>query len=565
MIGLRTASVTGGVIAAIAGAVFVAPPALAHHHPTPVELDSPGVVFVQTVARVNISLIEHNRLGRHIALVQRTYSPVLATGSGFAVDPAGAIVTSAAVVQPNLRRAEIFAVNKLFNERYGSEAAVPNDPFTEHTVKDLPDDPVNQRLQRCYQPNTADDTGGCIVAVTREVRVFPYVTSQKLYGTLPAEVLTPKPGAASELAVLRVGASSMPTVNLGQSAAGAQALSILGFIGVPGRAHELIKADAHLAKPGGDQLKRDEFFAPATKLLSQGMAGGPVVAEKGQVIGFFVKPPGNNSPRLVSATAITAALSSVGIAPQRGPVDAVFEDASHSFKNRLYAASIPSLQRTLALYPGHFIAAANLKVARAKAGTAEDLTNQALSSPAPKSGSSGGGLSAWWLIVVIAGGILVLGALIALLVLPRRRRHHPGHPGKPGPEAEPKVQTPAQRPPSGAQPKPPIDLTEQSGRRDPVRGASEPILFVEPTPSGAGRPVPDSASASVASGSMTPARTRGQKSQARSSVLPQTSQPPKPSGRSADTSYCTNCGQPLQPRHRYCGRCGHAADDAGSA
>ena len=77
-------------------AVVGAGPAQAHDHPTPVELDAPGVVQVQTYGQVSISLIEHNRAGAHIGLTQRTYTPLLRSGSGFAVDASATIVTSPA-------------------------------------------------------------------------------------------------------------------------------------------------------------------------------------------------------------------------------------------------------------------------------------------------------------------------------------------------------------------------------------------------------------------------------------------------------------------------------------
>src|SRR5438105_13485124 len=84
-------------------------PAAAHTHPTPIELDSPAVVRVETYAEVSISLIEHNQRGTHIGLTQRTYMPLLASGSGFAVDPSGGIVTTRKAIDVDLKRAEIYA------------------------------------------------------------------------------------------------------------------------------------------------------------------------------------------------------------------------------------------------------------------------------------------------------------------------------------------------------------------------------------------------------------------------------------------------------------------------
>src|SRR5919202_6927742 len=111
------------VLAAGSAVVVVATggPAVAHEHPTPIELDAPAVVRIQTYVRVSISLIEHNQRGIHIGLVQRTYMPLLASGTGFAVDPTGAVVTAPKVIEVDVRKAEIYAVNQVFNERYGAE------------------------------------------------------------------------------------------------------------------------------------------------------------------------------------------------------------------------------------------------------------------------------------------------------------------------------------------------------------------------------------------------------------------------------------------------------------
>src|SRR5262249_46206523 len=152
------------LIAVLAGAAvsvgITGKPAVAHTHPTPVELDSPAVVRIETYAQVSISLIEHNRSGVHIGLLQRTYTPLLASGSGFAVDPSGGIVTARKVIDVDLRRAEIYAVNKIFNERYANAAPLPDDPFTTHSITDVDrTEPIAGRLQRCYQPNATDETG----------------------------------------------------------------------------------------------------------------------------------------------------------------------------------------------------------------------------------------------------------------------------------------------------------------------------------------------------------------------------------------------------------------------
>src|SRR4051794_11448014 len=131
----RVAQLATALLAGLVLSGLVAAPAVAHNHPTQAELTAPAVVFVKTFARVDISLVEHNRAGRHIGLVQRTYEPEIASGSGFAVDPNGTIVTAGPVVTPDLSRAWLYAVNKIFSERYGRNASMPKDPFGKQTIK----------------------------------------------------------------------------------------------------------------------------------------------------------------------------------------------------------------------------------------------------------------------------------------------------------------------------------------------------------------------------------------------------------------------------------------------
>ena len=212
------------------------PPAFGHTHPTPVERAEPAVVRVETSVQVDISLMEHDRHGKHIGLYQRRYELVVNAGSGFAVDPSGAIVAAGGVVKADTRKAEIYAVNRIFNDRYRNRAPLPAKPENETTIRnDDPDDPLNSRLQRCYRTNTADTTGGCVIATNRVIRVYPYVSSQARYGNLAASVLYPKtedPGDAP-VSVLKVGASSMPAVDLGDSTAGTANFTALGFTEIP--------------------------------------------------------------------------------------------------------------------------------------------------------------------------------------------------------------------------------------------------------------------------------------------------------------------------------------------
>ncbi len=441
-------------------------PAAAHTHPTPIERASPGVVFIEARAKVEVALIEHRQAGDnfgvHIGIIQSTWNPVLDTASGFVVDPTGTIVTTGSITRSDLDRARVFAVNQAFHQRYGGAAPLPKDPFARNRLGDS-GDRNEQRLEACYPPNVTNDAGGCVVRVTPDYVVYPYVTDQQRYGGLHAEVL---PGGTRDVAVLSVrGANSMPTVAVGSSTAGAEALGVLGFTGIPGTGNPLQEINQHLATTGGDRLKTTGLDAgdvrDAARLqsgLQNGMAGGPVLAERGQVVGLLPYPadPGSAAPRLVSIESVLPVLAKAGITPHGGPVDASFEAAMHLFKNNGYAASIPSFSKALELFPGHFVASRNLAIAKQRSGagatgtgagaTVAGGSDQGTGSAA---GATGTGSSWGWPIgIVLAVAVLAAGALLYLLWWRRRspaaavagpgqspsgsHRPPPGQPGGPG-------------------------------------------------------------------------------------------------------------------------------------
>jgi hypothetical protein len=553
-----------GILAAVTAAELVAMPnASAHTHPTPTEKAAPAVVFVETRARVDIALIEHNRLGRHIGLVQRTYSPVLAAGSGFAVDPSGVIVTSGAIISPDMAPAEVYAVNQLFHDRYGANAPIPADPFTQHRIPDIADDPVGSRLSVCYIPNTTNGDGGCVVKVTPEYRVYPYVSSQQKFGDLSADLISPRPGSTADVALLRIGASSMPTVNLGQSVAGAEAISVLGFTSVPTAAHPLVQIDAHLVQKGATTIRPADFTPKLINGLRAGVRGGPVVAEGGQVIGFMSSPlqgagqAQTGSPTLVTASAIQSALQKALVTPHRGPVDVDFEAAMHNFKNAGFAASIPSFQDALSLYPGHFLASTNLEIAKAKQGTTPTAGSTQTTAVAP-SGRKSSTAWVWSLIVLALLAALVLGTL--LLVRRRRRRPYDAGAGESGkapvPPDRPLPPAAAARAQESVIAKPPPRTGQPTGVASDKPAATStgragPTAQRLP----AGKEQPASAvAAPPAQGSRVAARPREMSMMPSPSV---TNTNVAASARSQQAPiFCTSCGGRLAAHHRFCGWCG---------
>ncbi|MFP5346746.1 MAG: zinc-ribbon domain-containing protein [Actinomycetes bacterium] len=607
-------------------------PASAHQHPTPLERAAPGVVFVQAQAQVDVALVQHRQArdpsGIHIVITQSTSHPVMASASGFVVERTGAVVTTGSITAMDSDRAQVFAVNEAFHQAYGTP--MPADPFARQQVAP-PTDPLQQRLQACYPPQVVNDAGGCVVRVTPTYVVFPYVTDQAKYGDLQAELL---PSSTPDIALLQVrGATSLPTVALAQSTNGAQALSDLGFTGPPDADHPLQSVDTHLQQVGGTALKTEglskDELADQNKLIPAvpaGLLGGPLVAEEGQVIGFLVPPQGQesvaNPPRLVDAAAIRKVLSAEGITPQRGPVDTTFEAAMHPFKNGAYAAAIPALKQTLALFPGH--AVANQSLAKAQQEVGPGQTQAAPDASATGQDVAPAATSTSRLPLVLAVVVLVLLAGVGALLFVRRRRAREETPAadevaagevavgarSPVPVQAASGQRQDVRPPPSATASPPRGTPvvgvagARAGERTPGESAGRPSRAGQGSQPGtpvpkqvppkqasakqaspprhasgavaapASRPRTNGGPAGVGPAGVGPAgvpdRERGVSTPpagASGSRPSRVGSPVQPSRRGgapdqplpAKAQFCTSCGRRLAPGDRFCPQCGHAA------
>jgi len=544
-------------------------PASAHVHPTPTELAAPGVVYVEAGARVEVALVEHQIPAPHLTIVQSTSNPVLQSASGFVVDPTGAVVTSGVIHPPTaeqVNRASVYAVNEAFKKRYPGRLRASGTELFDPQRIGSDADPLQQRLEACYPPNTTNDAGGCVVSVTPTYVVYPHVIDQAKYGRLPAELVQ---ASTSDVAVLRVrGGSGMPTVNLGQSTDGAQALSVLGFTAVPDPKKPAPAIQTHLADVGSHDFKtklKPEEAADNGRLaegLRNGMLGGPAVAEKGQVVGFLVPEPGSGPPpaqpgRLIDAAAIRKVLDDAGVEAHQGTVDATFESASHNFKNKYFADSIPDLERTIELYPGHALAAIDLAVA-------EQNVAQGNPSPAtPTEGNSAatGSETFPWTVVLSAVAALLVLAAVAVIVLRRNRKASEsgggdhGGPRAPGP------------------PKPRAGKPGTVRAREGTPRAATPHAATPGDPSRTGtglreRPKVPSGVAGEGAVSVAEGRGAGQGGAPSRSVPGQRAADAGGNGSAGESravatpapgnsqAFCTHCGAALGPHHRFCGRCG---------
>lgn len=411
------ARVTVLVAGAVAALPLCAPPALAHDHPSGItDLVTPSVVRVEATQRVDITLLDHLGELRH---VDRSYEVPLGEGTGFVINPEGAVVTLTKVVKSE-RDAAVYAANRIFAAHH--KVRLPAD-FARH---ELQDDLLNRHLQACYPPKSA--TATCLTKVTTRITVFPNLNPPDAKGYAVEVAAT---GSGPERPAVLVptgradGGAGMPTAPLAERAPGQESapVSIAGFPGRPAASVKLTTEIAHLAKGGAGEGGRP-FADPQRKvnepvklggLADGGLRGAPVIGDKdGRVIGMLTG--GGEEARMLGVREISAALAKAGVAPRRGAVDAAFEHALTRFHTGYYTEATPGFQRVLDLYPGHPVAAAHLRTSLDKRGTAAD---KGTARQATAGETAGRGLPLWSFLAV--AGVLLLAVLAAFLLLWRRR------------------------------------------------------------------------------------------------------------------------------------------------
>ncbi|MEV8630400.1 hypothetical protein AB0395_01970 [Streptosporangium sp. NPDC051023] len=532
-------------------ATAVTTPALAHEHPSGItDLVTPAVVRVEAKAHVDITLLDH--IGE-LVHVERSYEVPIGDGTGTVVNPEGGIVTLTRVVKSD-KDVAVYAANKIFAEHH--KVKIPED-FERHTIKDRL---LNHHLQECYPPKLP--TATCIIDVTTEIRVFPNISPPDEEG-FKAEVVRAGDKPDSPAVLMPVGradgSAGLPTAPLAAQVPekDASPVAVAGFTGRPAAGLQETVDIGHLRAGGAGEGGR-QFRDPQGKvdepqklgaLVDRGLLGGPVIEDKkGEVVGLLVG--GGNDARMIGVREITKALAEAKVTPRRGPIDAAFEQALTRFHTHYYGDAVPAFQRVLDLYPGHTVAAAHLKTAQQKRGTAED--EGARKADAAARGARAG-LPLWPFLV--AGGLLVLAVLAGAFLLWRRR-------GAAEEEPEPeRREEPVTPPPPGPPPVPRRPLLDEGADLTVVVGRSFPALpkvtpsspLSSTSPGRAGQPGQPGQPVLVARdpGAGPAARDGG----------------PAPAVRDTSTKptevvqkYCTACGMRLGPAHRFCGYCGHPSE-----
>jgi S1-C subfamily serine protease len=420
----------GGLAVLLAGLLLLPASPVRANDPTPttkaVALASPGVVYVSVAAEMSVRVPNRDLqalLGMGTAIVRGIRTEDLVSGSGFVVNPKGTVVTASHVVNfsdDELEQLKTYAVNKLFFEE------LPSDPYTRQSTRNQD---WNRLLRDCY------DEVLCQITVKPAVSVItPAQGEEGRTRTLPATIATSSEFEETDITILHVNATNLPTAPLAKTTGDLQPGQPIIALGFPGSADELLKtgrteptpvfgsiSSVRSPKEGSGQVVQVDA------VIESGTSGGEAVDAEGKVIGLIsftgvdvISLNGDGSEAgfrtqgyLRTVDDIHDALKKVGVTAERGEVDIAFAQAMNNYWTHHYSAAVSLYQRVLNLADGHLLAKRYLTLAQAKAGGSEDL-------PVPGLAAAGAGQDSDGTTKLLAFALLavLIVALVVLLVLP---------------------------------------------------------------------------------------------------------------------------------------------------
>ncbi|MGH2723089.1 MAG: trypsin-like peptidase domain-containing protein [Actinomycetota bacterium] len=490
-----------------------------------VVLATPGVVFIATDVTVSIKLSYGDLLGGPNKVITRKYSFPYSSGSGFVVSPDGTIVTASHVVQPDSNEVKNYAVNTLFSDIF--DYPVDN-LFVRYNA---PDRFVRNIQDQCYRQER------CEFKINAKSNVLTAISiaGQQLATGEEARVLTSTGAGKTDVAVLDINGTNLPTVPLADSVgelSTGDEVTGLGFPGSNQGLNEGITEPTNIfGRVSNIRTEGTSQLVEVDADLEPGMSGGPVLDQQGRVIGLtsftLLQSSGESGPEyLRTVDDIKAAMASAGVSASRGPLDNAFASAMNLFWGSHFSAAVPEFQKALALSDSHPLAKEYLAQAQAKAGTPADI-------PVEEPGSFPIAL-----VGGAAGGVLVLA--LALWLVMRSRRKPAAAPAAPAATAAPMAATPVA----------PVEMAPEAAPATTPNGPeSHPVGFQGPAPepAGVGAPAPGA-----------PEGTAPMAAPEQAAPAPEAAAPASVQAEAAPQfKYCTNCGTGNEMDAHFCRKCGH--------
>jgi hypothetical protein len=543
----RRIGASASALAAVLAMMPTAQAAPAGDEPATVDAELLGLeaalVRIEVVADVTIAHINHST--GDVVIHQGTYEVPQGSATGVLLTGDGVVATLYRELQEDLDAVTVPAANRLFVEQIGTHLAA-GDTTTGPTH--ATDPALDEHLQHCYQR-----VKHCIT-VPRE-RYEVVLLSAEQQDPVSATLLN-QPASPTDVALLRIGAGSLPTADLSPAQGPVDDAAVAGLTsaGTGGDPATPTWEPTRLpARLDGATLTADEDLPSA---LANGLNGGPVVDQgTGGVLALADFDPSTGTVSAVGADSIQAAMDAAGVTPARSGFDIAFTDGLMRFNEKEYAAAAQRLEAATDYFDSA-LAREHLELARSRAGAEDGGVGMPM--------SDDGGIAGWvWGLLAL----LVLAGLTAALLIVRRRRpggsgdrptptsgtgHGPGdaqHPAG-GPSAptdgdaptagiaSPRPPADAPGPPAEATPGPTPDPRPEPGGRPPTGGgrSSSGTRVAVPMPAPPAALVPP----------------EGQRF--RPDVDSMASTGPHSAGSSR--AFCTRCGTALVGNDPYCGGCG---------
>jgi S1-C subfamily serine protease len=243
--------------------------------------------------------------------------------------------------------------------------------------------------------------------------------------TLPARVVDARPFTQGDVALLKVEATDLPSVELATDA-DVQIGTPLLSIGYPASADAVTDPSLEPSnKDGQVSAKKTVGSVPVyetSAALTPGMSGGPTVDLDGRVLGInSFMPAGETQPFnfVAPASGLSELLSRNGVHNELGPDDKAFRTALDAYYAGHYTDAIAGFDKLLQVAPQH----AQAVEFRTLAAKARDRFGDTPVAPAPAPGPSP---VLFWSIVG-GGAAVAVGLAVLVTVLVRRRgRGTPG-------------------------------------------------------------------------------------------------------------------------------------------